>query len=425
MYVSPTFCHLIVIKKKLIEKIHIKIYIVIPNHLIMDSELKDFAIETNYAQIILFLRECFNIFFGEYYPHELIKYIIVLSHNITQIYCADTVTFFIQNKKYMSWVNLYGKGDAQHGDDDECLRNPKLPKFVYYSGNGKSFLALTNDDDMYAWGFNVCGQFGLGDTLSIDCPQKILSNIKIICCGWSSVFAVSKSDKVYVCGNNCFGQLGLGDDKNRHFIQEINLLEVIMIKCWAVSTIFLLKCGKIYTCGRNQHGQLGLGHNDDCHIPNKLELYNIIAVDNGYAHTVALSKYCQLFVWGFNTNGELGLGDRIDRNSPHELLLNDVISINCGFHSTVALTKYGDMYSWGDNYSGALGLSNKLKYVLSPQKICIIESPQRSPNSQDRAKIISINSGAYYTFAIDVYGGIYFWGENKINVYEPQRFLFC
>ena len=382
----------------------------------MNPKLKDFVTEIDYVQIILFLRECFNTFFGDHYPHELIKYIIALSHTITQIYCADTVIFFIRNKKYTSWANHYGENGDAH------LYNPNLPKFVYYSGNEKSFLALTNDNDMYAWGSNNYGQFGLGDTQCIGYPQKILSNIKIVCCGWKSMFAISKLDKVYVCGNNTYGQLGLGDNKNRHLIQELHLLGVaIMIKCRRESTMFLLKCGKIYICGRNKHGQLGLGHNDDCNIPNKLELNNIIAVDNGYAHTVVLSKCCRVFTWGYNTDGELGLGDRIDRNSPHELLLSDVISISCGFHSTVALTKYGDMYSWGKNYSGSLGLSNKFIDVLSPQKICIIESL----NSQMRAKIISINSGAYYTFATDVYDIIYFWGENKMSVYEPQRFLFC
>lgn len=366
----------------------------------------DATITINSAEFVLFLRECFQKFFRGNYPYELIQYIIMLSRDDIKIYCSDNQTYLIKNKKHIYWSY-----------EDIINIDLNAFKFISHYEYDCTCAGLTANGDMYIWGENYEGQLGLGDYENINYPQKILSNIKMISCGPDSIFAVNNQGKVYAAGYNYFGQLGLGDNNSRNTFQKLNLSGCHMVKFSDAFTIFLLKCGGIYTCGFNCYGQLGLGHNNNCNFPHKLNLNNIISIDAGTGHVIVLSKHNkhnQIFVWGKNFDGQLGLGDNIDRSVPCELILDDIISISCGHCFTLALTKYGDIYGWGNNKYAQLGCSKKCKIVSSPLKLSF------------NSKIISINSGSSYTFAVDVHGEIYYWEyttDDKI-VYEPKRFEF-
>lgn len=368
------------------------------------------------AQFLLFLRKCFELLTGEYYPHELINFIIILSQNDIRINCADTRAYLMKNDKYMYWM-----GDESDDTHDTILHLGI--KFVYYSGSDSHFIGLTVDGDMYFWCHHPHSK------MTNPYPKKILSNIKnaALTSQGKSMFAVDKQDKIYAWGGGTFGQLGLGHYDNVILPQELKLLcGVHMIKGTNFSTIFNLKNGEIYTCGCNYWGQLGLGDNTKRSVPHKVNLDGIVAIDCGSGHVVSLSKLGEIFSWGCNFHGELGLGNTNHINNPHKVMLGDVgdimysrdiVSISCGNNFTLALTKFGDIYSCGDNLFGQLGLgsSHKYGYILYPQKIDI------------NSKIISINTGAFYTFAVDVYGEIYFWGQcgYKKYVYKPKVFTFC
>lgn len=352
----------------------------------------------NYAHFILFLRECFKTFFGEYYPHELILFIILLSRDDIQIYCADTRTYIIKNNKYMCWKSQRDDPSISYGTPQS---NPELPKFVYYSGYQNTFTGLTAEGDLYIWG----NLYELEKSQTY--PQKRLSNIKNISCGYNAIFAVDKQDKIYVFGRNTYGQLGVGDYDNRNTFTmlELNDKNINMMICLNACTIFLFECGEIYMCGSNEYGELGLGDHNNRNIPTKLNLNNIIAIAIGCVHSIALSKHGQLFVWGDNNVGQLGLGDIFNKNIPQELKLDetsDIISISCTMRSTFALTKLGDVWCWG--------MQAGYEFSYTPQKIKI------------NAKLISISCGTYYTFTTDVYGEIYYCDS---YIYEPKRLEFC
>lgn len=71
--------------------------------------------------------------------------------------------------------------------------------------------------ELYATGWNVYGQLGVGDTTSRSTLTQVgaLTNWKFARGGYNSSFAVTTGNKLYAWGANGSGQLGLGDGTNR------------------------------------------------------------------------------------------------------------------------------------------------------------------------------------------------------------------
>lgn len=79
-------------------------------------------------------------------------------------------------------------------------------------------LVLATSGMIYVWGRNMTGpsdpsgQLGLGDCINRFTPHKlILKNIREICCGGGHTLALTADDQIYAWGCNRSGELGLGD----------------------------------------------------------------------------------------------------------------------------------------------------------------------------------------------------------------------
>lgn len=72
-------------------------------------------------------------------------------------------------------------------------------------------VALTEDGDVYSWGFGREGALGHGDYEDTYLPKKIesLSNITDIRCGGDFILCKDKDGNLYSSGKNTYGQLGI------------------------------------------------------------------------------------------------------------------------------------------------------------------------------------------------------------------------
>jgi hypothetical protein len=77
--------------------------------------------------------------------------------------------------------------------------------------------ALTEEGEVYAWGWNNFGRFGLGDEEDRLTSTKLpgLARVKAIVAGAAHSLALTESGEVYAWGSNEQGELGLGDTENR------------------------------------------------------------------------------------------------------------------------------------------------------------------------------------------------------------------
>ncbi|XP_012230297.1 RCC1 and BTB domain-containing protein 1 [Linepithema humile] len=143
-------------------------------------------------------------------------------------------------------------------------------------------LALTEDGEVYAWGQNNCGQVGNSISTNQGAPRQVNSSLvgkKIvhIACGQTSSMALTDNGEVYGWGYNGVGQLGIGNYVNQANPCRVgSLIGVVIVKvaCGYAHTLALTDEGKLYVWGGNSYGQLGIG--------NKTNACNPVTLDRAF-----------------------------------------------------------------------------------------------------------------------------------------------
>lgn len=107
------------------------------------------------------------------------------------------------------------------------LQDTKIIKVITSKSNEDTVhhvLALSEDGDVYSWGYNGYGQLGLGHNYNQTVPRKIPREffggeeiVDIYATGTTNgaSYARTKSDYLYAWGRNNCGQLGVGDTADR------------------------------------------------------------------------------------------------------------------------------------------------------------------------------------------------------------------
>ncbi len=129
----------------------------------------------------------------------------------------------------------------------------KYPRISISCGHNHSCMILNNE--VYASGYNVNGQLGLGHNADQNLPQKLnLRNIKKIICGFNHTMGLTHSNEVYAWGSNRYGQLGLGNDANQNSPWKLNLRHIKKIICGGSHTMALTYSNEVYAWGSNDDG---------------------------------------------------------------------------------------------------------------------------------------------------------------------------
>lgn len=181
-------------------------------------------------------------------------------------------------------TRLYTWGCGDHGalghNDVKDQPIPTLVKALNGVGiqkiaAGHSHMLAATNTMLYSWGWNGCGQLGLGSEEDQYVPHGIDSlkgnEITQIGCGAGHSVALVKQSKidatvVYTWGSNGNGQLGQGKKKKQlkpQAVTELSRVLVVEVACGAFHTLVRTAEGDVMSCGANKYGQLGHGHTTD------------------------------------------------------------------------------------------------------------------------------------------------------------------
>lgn len=309
-------------------------------------------------------------------------------------------------------------------------------KTIKCVAGGNTFtMAIDTTGNIHAWGYNLNGQLGRGNTVS---PQTSPINIttygtlngntfKAVACGVNHTLVIDSLGLVHSWGENGWGQTGTANITNPQPTPLKTSLygslvgkTIVAISCCSYSSIALDSTGQVHTWGLNNLGQLGNNTINDSSIPINISTFGslngktIVAISSGYNHTFALDSTGQLHCWGENPYGNLGNNTTNNSLIPinvsgfGSILNKQIKAVACGTYHTVCVDTTNNIHTWGDNRQGQLGRGN----TTSPQLIPINITSFGSLNASPPLTFTSVNARADGTHIIDSSGNIHNCGQN-------------
>lgn len=255
--------------------------------------------------------------------------------------------------------------------------------------------ALTDNGDLYCWGFNEYGQVGNGTKEIQSKPVKILENVVSVALEDDYSAAVTSNGDLYCWGANYYGQIGDGTKEDR--TRPVKVLEdVASVALENSYSAAVTNTGDLYLWGWNIYGNIGNGTEEDKSRPVKV-MENVKSVALGYFQSAAVTHNGDLYCWGKNDYGQIGDGTEKNRNRPVKVLEN-VASMDLSYNRTAAITVHGDLYCWGENSYGSLGDGTE-EHRNRPVKIL--------------EEVRSVVLGSDYSAAVTINGDLYCWGEDS------------
>ncbi|XP_042876756.1 E3 ubiquitin-protein ligase HERC2-like isoform X6 [Penaeus japonicus] len=286
---------------------------------------------------------------------------------IKSIACAERCLLILTQKGTM--YCLYYNSETQCPQpipgqpEDEVLKIATHP-------DGKHYLALTANGQVYSWGNGDGGRLGHGDSSSREEPtliQELQGKTVIgIACGSTYSAAITAEGELYTWGRGNYGRLGHGSSDDHSTPTLVSALKgerVLDVACGSgdAQTIAVTDSGVVYSWGDGDYGKLGRGGSDGSKVPklvDKLQGQEICRVFCGAQFSLALSKNGSLFTWGKGDNHRLGHNSEEHIRYPRQvkaLAGKKVREVAVGCMHSVVLTEDGEVYVWGRNDQAQLG----------------------------------------------------------------------
>lgn len=303
--------------------------------------------------------------------------------------------------------------------------------------------ALSDDGNMYCWGYNYRGELGTGNTTDSPVPVQVggaLAGKTITDIGGTNDASCAiASGKIYCWGVNNSGVTGLnttsGWTTTPTLVTASNTSTTLPTNytATALSTSGsrgLVMCaivsGKAYCWGYNIIGSVGDNTsgtpNQYKTVPTKVydsgvlsgKTVTTISTD-GYLSATAYNHACVLasgavYCWGDNGYGQLGDGSSTDRTTPVAVSTSGVLNgktvtdVKVGLYHSCALAN-GGVYCWGGNSSGQVGDGSNTDRS-TPVAVATQAGNLTSSN------VVSIGAGSNRGCAIITDGRTFCWGLN-------------
>lgn len=285
--------------------------------------------------------------------------------------------------------------------------------------------AIDEHGNLYRWGSNYHGQIGNGEisesTLTtVYKPYKVMGDIKKVAINGYCTAAITNNNQLYMWGYSRY--IPYGDSHFDDTLTPKKVMNDVKDISFGENFVVIVKTnGDVYTWGSTDYGQLG--YNTDEYIvyePTKI-MEGVISVSAGDHHCLALNENGEVYSWGNNSRGMLGISDNSIEYSDEPIkVMDNVKTVEAYSLNSSAITNDNKLYTWGNNKLGTLGTSSDFDHcAYSPEYV------------MDNVSAIDIASGRMSALTND--GKLYCWGvidnifytsREKVGIsYSPKLFF--
>ena len=239
---------------------------------------------------------------------------------------------------------------------------------------------ITIEGELYTWGRGVFGQLGHGNNQSTSNPQLVsgLSKYRIsqVACGWQHSMALTDEGQVFSWGYGEDGQLGHGtcdDSFSPKLISKLKSRIVSQI-AWGHSHSGAVSNGDLFMWGSNPDSRLMIEKSDNILEPSltlmsqlkqeNSDLFSVKHVSLGVTHSAVITSSGELFTAGSKLDGQLG-ADSDDKNDDEVSVESKTFDSTCS--ALTQVLPFGDdeapkaiSVSWGDSFTLVLDDTNKV-----------------------------------------------------------------
>lgn len=230
----------------------------------------------------------------------------------------------------------------------------------------KCYLA-SGPGDVYSWGAGTNYALGTGSTEPQVAPARVdaLHGKHVVSLSAAKFHsaAVTEDGQLYTWGFGRGGRLGhpglhlhSGESAviSPRLVIGLGRRQVVAVAAAKHHTLLCTSAGEVWAMGSNRHGQLGLSASDTVPEPRRVGALRarVIAVAAASKHSVAVTAAGEIYTWGSNALGQLGYGTFDSGSSTAPRLVDAlkgrvVVAAAAAKRHTLALTADGDVFTWG------------------------------------------------------------------------------
>ena len=338
---------------------------------------------------------------------------ILINTNV-KISAFNTSSGFVLKNDSSLWgwsTNSYGQlGDSTNVPKYGLVQITR-DKYIDFSTDGYTVLAIKSDSTLWAWGYNnTYSVYGDGSVNTVYYPVKV-STDKFISVSISNNYnglAIRSDGTLWTWGNNNYGQLGDGTLVAKTTRVKITNDKFIAAKGSGSSSFAIKADGTLWAWGDNYNGQLGDGTKINKTSPAIIsnDKFKSLGINNhsSYITNYAMGADSTLWSWGANYFGELGLGlaDTESVFSPRKISNERFIDFSVGSYYAMAIKSDSTLWGVGDNGANRMG-----------DTVTTYTNTFRKLSNSKFARIFATNS--YFSIVVPSNGIAFWYGSGNLN----------